>query len=542
MKIKFLGAAGMVTGSNHLIEANDKKILLDCGMFQGGDIEEQLNYEDFKFNPAEIDYVVLSHAHIDHSGRIPKLVKEGFKGRIIATKATTELSEIMLLDSAYIQEKDTEWANRKRERRGEEMLEPLYGNEDVERAMYYFEEYYYDQIIELDENIKLVFRDAGHMLGSAVVELWINEKGETSKIVYSGDLGAKSRAIINNPTYVNGCDYLIIESTYGDTVHEKVEENVEKLISIIDETTKRGGTLIIPAFSVGRTQEIIYELNRYYEKESLENYLKVPIYVDSPLAMRATRVYEKNADLFNTETTDLILSGDNPFQFPNLRYVDSVEESKMLNRTAFPKVVIASSGMADAGRVRHHLKHNLWNKKSCVLFVGYQAVGSTGRRLLDGVETLKIAGEEVQVNAEIKKLDGFSAHADQKIIIDWIDKMTDKPKKIFLVHGEDEAQNTLKSLIDAKFETECVIPKMYDEVEITRDYETVKLSHFDNIELMNRDLRNIIGSVDEKYNALIENLEKIEDDAHLKKNYQDYKDKLLEIQNRIMEMIVIGGK
>lgn len=539
MKIKFLGAAGMVTGSNHLIEVNGIKLILDCGLFQGGQLEDDMNYEEFNYNPGEIDYLILSHAHIDHSGRIPKLVKEGFKGRIIMTKATAELTEVMLLDSANIQKNDTEWENKKRERVGKELIEPLYDADDVRLSQKYFEGFYYDQIIKLDEHISLVFRDAGHMLGSAIVELWIKDGDEVVHLVYSGDLGTKGRTIINDISYIDGCDYLIMESTYGDTVHPKLSESIEELIKTIDVTTKRGGTVVIPAFAVGRTQELIYELNRYYEDEKLEEYLKVPIYVDSPMGLKATEVYKQNSDLFNEETTEMIMSGDNPFEFSNLRYVDSVEESKMLNNSVFPKVIIASSGMADAGRVRHHLKHNLWNSKNTVLFVGYQAEGSTGRRILDGVKSIRIAGEEIKIAAEIKNLEGFSAHADQSLLYDWVAKMVRKPKRIFLVHGESNAQTELKSMIESGLDIPCSIPNMGEEVQIVEKSEQVILSNYD---LMNRakgDLEGLLQSVDEKYSAFKSNMDKEEYDM---KNYREYKDKLLELQNKLMELILISGK
>lgn len=412
MNIQFCGAAKVVTGSNVLIETRDYKILIDCGMFQGNKELEKKNFEEFPYNPVDIDYLILSHAHIDHSGRIPKLVKEGFRGKIITTKATYDLCKIMLLDSAKIQEQDTEWENRKRQRAGKKPLKPLYTIDEAEVSLKFFETYFYNQTIALNEDIKLRFRDAGHMLGSAIIELWLKEKDKFTKIVFSGDLGMPHRPIINNPEFIDDADYLVIESTYGDSIHEGVGKSTERLVEIINKTALRGGTVIIPSFAVGRTQELIYELNKYYEYNSdIEEYMKIPIYVDSPMAVQATEAFQANSGSFNEEAKNLIQKGDNPFIFSNLRYIKDQEESMALNKYEFPKVIISSSGMATAGRVRHHLKHNLWNEKNSLVFVGYQAEGTLGRIILNGVQKVKILGEEVAVNSKVYSLEGLSGHA-----------------------------------------------------------------------------------------------------------------------------------
>ena len=433
MDIQFYGAAKMVTGSNYLVKTEKYNILVDCGMFQGNEEMEKLNYNDFPYNPSEIDFLILTHAHIDHSGRIPKLVKDGFRGRIITTNATYDLCKIMLKDSAKIQESDVEWENRKRQRAGKKTIEPLYTMKDAENSLKYFEPYFIDQKIKINDNIQIRFKDAGHILGSAILELWVREVNEEVKVVFSGDLGMPGRPIINSPDYIDEADYLVIESTYGDTIHESYEESTEKLIDIINKTVLRGGTVIIPSFAVGRTQELIYKLNKYYEyNPEVEEYMKVPIYIDSPMAVDATEAFKRNSSSFNDEARALILKGDNPFQFSNLRYIKSQEESMALNKYTFPKVIISSSGMATAGRIRHHLKHNLWDEKNSLVFVGYQAEGTLGRILLDGKRQVKILGEEIHVRAQIYDIKGFSGHADQNVLLDWINKFKKKPKKKYL--------------------------------------------------------------------------------------------------------------
>lgn len=541
MKISFYGAAKMVTGSNHMIEANGKKLLLDCGMYQGGYEEEEMNKEEFEFTPSDIDYIVLSHAHIDHSGRIPKLIKEGFTGKIIATKATYDLSKIMLLDSAKIQETDIMWENKKRERSGKPLLEPLYSVSDAERSFSYFDSYYYEQLIKIDDTFTVRFTDAGHILGSAIVELWVTENNNITKIVYSGDLGMKNRAIIRNPSYVDDADYLILESTYGNRIHEDYEDTAHKLIEIIDETTMRGGSVVIPSFAVGRTQELLYQFNKHYDSENIEEYKKIPIYVDSPMAINVTEVYEKNSELFNDETKEMIMKGDNPFTFSNLHYVQSVEESKMLNKSSYPKVIISASGMADAGRVRHHLKHMLWDDRNTVLFVGYQAQGSTGRRILDGHKKIKILGEEVAVKAKIESLQGLSAHADLPMLLEWVGKFKNKPKKIFLVHGEDDSVENLKKEIEEKFNIPCKIAIMDEEVEINNFGDSVVRTAVSDID-KRAQIEKEIDEVKILYETYNKKTQEEKSEKYIRKHYDEYSLALLDLKNKLMELIMIEGK
>jgi len=461
MKVTFLGAAKTVTGSCYLIEADDCKFLIDCGLFQGRSKEEALNEADFPFNLSDLDYVLLSHAHIDHSGRIPKLFKDGFRGQIIATKATTELCAIMLPDSGYIQESETEWKNRKRQRAGKPPIEPLYTHQDAVDCMRLFRSVRYDEILELTESVRVRFRDAGHILGSSIIELWVREKGEEIKVVFSGDLGNKNIPILRDPTIIESADYLIVESTYGNKVHGKSKDRVEEFVDIINETIDRGGNVIIPSFAVGRTQEIIYDLNKKREHydSRYDKFFKIPVYVDSPLATSATEVFRRNLDCYDEEAREYIENGDNPLDFPGLKFTRTPEESKALNEKKESMIIISASGMCDAGRIKHHLKHNLWRSESTILFVGYQAEGTLGRRILDGAKTVKIFGEEISVNARIEMLEGLSGHADREGLISWIEGFRKKPEKIFIVHGEEGTMADFSNAIKEKFNIETVIPE-----------------------------------------------------------------------------------
>ncbi len=467
MKIRFLGAVNGVTGSNHLIQVRGKNIMLDCGMYQGKD--EELNAEEFAINPADIDCLLLSHSHIDHSGRIPLLVKKGFKGLIYCSKPTYELCEIMLLDSAHIQETEAQWKNNKAKRSGRKLVEPLYTQQDALDSMQYFKPVLYDQIINIDENITVKFNDAGHILGSSIIEIWFKDEKDTIKLVYSGDIGMREKPILKDPAQIDRADYLIMEATYGNRVHENIEKRTEELINIILKTTKRGGSVIIPSFAVGRTQELIYELNKYYDSHlneigTKENELrKIPVYIDSPLAIKATEVFKRNSHAFDKEAKDYIMKGDNPLDFENLHFTHTAEESKQLNFLSEPKIIISASGMCDAGRIRHHLKHNLWKKEASIVFVGYQAEGTLGRRLLDGEKCVKLFGEDIMVNAEIYNVEGFSGHADKPALLNWIGSFKEKPGRIFIVHGEKESKESFCIDVKEKFNIDCIIPE-YDVV------------------------------------------------------------------------------
>ena len=470
MKIKFCGAAAGVTGSCHLLSTENHKILLDCGQFQGGKAQDALNEEPFPFDPAEIECVVLSHAHIDHCGRLPLLVKRGFKGAIYCTDATADLLEVMLKDSGFIHEKEAEWQSRKNERAGRKPVEPLYTVKDSEETLKYVRPVMYDQLFEINDEMKVVFNDAGHILGSAIIELWTAEDDNVYKTVFSGDLGVLDRPILRDPTIIKKADYVIMESTYGNRLHPENATSIEQLLDIVIKTTRRGGTVVIPSFAVGRTQELIYEFNRFYlerpeYKDELE---KLTVYIDSPMATSATEVFRRNAQVFDEETKAYILKGDNPLDFPNLRFTRSTAESQALNMDRKPKIIISASGMCEAGRIRHHLKHNLWDPKSSVIFVGYQAEGTLGRMLTEGQKDVVLFGEAVHVNAEIYNLEGFSGHADKEGLLGWLSGFKVKPKQLFLVHGELESLVALGGSIRERLGYDPVVVTGVSEFELKK--------------------------------------------------------------------------
>lgn len=478
MKLTFYGSAKEVTGSNMILEAAEKRIMIDCGMFQGSSATKAKNFDGFKYDVKDIDYVLLTHSHIDHSGRIPLLYKKGYNGSVICTKATKDLCDIMLLDSANIQESDTEYKNHKRQRAGLELLEPLYTTDDANNALKHFVAVQYHDLIKLDDNITVKFSDSGHMLGSSSITVYVNENDKTTVVAFTSDLGKPNTPIINDPQVIQECDYLIMESTYGNKRHAVKEHPEELMFEIIEDTILKGGTVIIPSFSVGRTQEMIYAFNKNIAlKKKFSIFNKIPVYIDSPLSTSATEVFMKNTQFFDDEAKQYILKGDNPLDFPNLIFTKSVEDSKMLNRDDSPKIIISSSGMCDAGRIRHHLKHNLYKEKTTVLFVGYQANGSLGRILADGAKSVKILGDTIDVRARIEMIDGFSGHADMDDLDNYLSQIRSKPEKIFLVHGEDEQLYPFASRISNTFGIDAVIPDNYSVYELQKGKKVYELAH-----------------------------------------------------------------
>ena len=488
MKITFLGATRTVTGSNFLVEACGKKFLVDCGMWQGKAEYEMQNAEDFEFDPKEIDFMLLTHAHIDHSGRIPKLYNEGFRNKIYAHKATCDLCTLMLPDSGHIQEMENEWKNKKRKRKGEKEVPPLYTAEEAARSLEIFEPIQYDEIIEITEDIHVRFNDAGHMLGSSVIELWTKEEGKETKTVFTGDLGNNDIPLLDSPTMIESADYLVMESTYGSRLHLRNDEKAELFLNIVSETLDKGGSVIIPSFAVGRTQEILYEINRLKEIKDDEEFIrkyktlmKSNVYVDSPLAISATEVFRENTNLFEEQIQEEIMRGDNPLEFPGLKFTQTVDESKALNEDSTPSIIISASGMCEVGRIKHHLKHHLWNPDSTILFVGYQAVGTLGYSIVNGAKKVKIFGEEIAVNARVEYIEGYSGHADQEGLMNFIYSFINKPKNIFLVHGEAEAQNTLQEKIEKETGINVTVPEFGETYEISpvgeNKEETIKMTH-----------------------------------------------------------------
>lgn len=545
MKITFLGATRTVTGSNVLIETKEKKFLLDCGLYQGQQKEIALNTDDFLFKPSEIDFMLLSHAHIDHSGRIPKLYVEGFRGPVYATKATCDLCEIMLPDSGYIQESEIEWLNRKRKREGKHEVPPLYTYQDALDSLVLLERVKYDETIQIDQNIKVRFRDAGHMLGSSIIEIWITEDGKEKKIVFTGDLGNNDIPLLREPTMIEEADILIMESTYGDRLHERKEDKATEFLKTVSETLEKGGNVVIPSFAVGRTQEILYELQKSKQSENEEfrreydEIMSAPVYVDSPLATSATEVFLKNLDCLDEFVQEDIREGKRPLDFPGLRFTQSVDESKLLNATANQSIIISASGMCEVGRIKHHLKHNLWRPDSTILFVGYQAVGTLGRKIVDGAKNVKIFGEEIGINAKVKYIEAFSGHADQTGLLKFVDSFKKRPMQIYLVHGDEEAQNVLAQKISDDFSIPVEIPMRGDVYEVS-DYRISKACElkspneykFIRLELIQK-MENLREELEDMTSYLNEDLKKETSDEEIKK----VMGKLSELEQQIIEVI-----
>ena len=548
MKITFLGAAKTVTGSNFLVEAAGKKFLVDCGMYQGKASLELENSDPFLYDVHEIDFMLLTHAHIDHSGRIPKLYNEGYRSPVYATKATCDLCEIMLPDSGHIQETEIEWKNRKRKREGKEDLPPLYTAEEAEKCMELFRPVDYDEIVYITDNISVRFNDAGHMLGSAIIEIWATENGKTTKVVFTGDIGNNDLPLLDSPTMISNADYLVMESTYGNRLHIRNDSKAEVFLNVVSETLDHGGTVVIPSFAVGRTQEILYEIDKLKEEKGQDpefakkyrTIMNVPVYVDSPLAISATEIFQKNTELFEDEIQEKIKSGDNPLEFPGLKFTRTAEESKALNESTEPCIILSASGMCDVGRIKHHLKHNLWNPNSTILFVGYQAPGTLGRTIVDGAKKVKIFGEEIAVNARIEYIEGYSGHADQEWLLNFVYSFTNQPKHIFLVHGEPEGQEVLKQKIEENPGTKVTIPEFGQSfelgnempVELERskdvvafDKELMRINVLDRIEQMKDQISELANTVKE------ENFEAQDDDI------KKLSDKIKDIQNQIKNMM-----
>jgi metallo-beta-lactamase family protein len=458
MNLTFCGAARIVTGSCYLIETGKDKILVDCGMFQGTKDITRLNYEPFKFDPKTISYVLLTHAHIDHCGLIPKLVKEGFMGKIFATSATIDLCRIMLEDSAVVQQTQTEEENKIRLREGREPRYPLYDVEEALASFKHFSVVEYGRTYSMGKNIQADYLDAGHIIGSSTIEVYVTENNETKKIAFSGDLGQWDAPIVHDPTVIDETDYLVIESTYGNRLHDNINSRDELLLSYVKEAYKKRGKLLIPSFAVERTQELLYSLNKLFRAGDMPN---EKVFLDSPLAIKATDIFTRHREDFDSET----LKYKDPFNFKNLVYTNTTEESKQINEYQGPCIIIAGNGMATGGRIRHHFKHGLWDPKNTVLFVGYQAEGTLGREIVDGAKMVKMMGMTIAVKADIRVIDSFSAHADLDGLLKWVYGMKRKPKKIFLVHGEPDSIEGFRAKLKKEgYKTD--VPKIGETVVI----------------------------------------------------------------------------
>ncbi len=464
MKITFIGAVHEVTGSCTLLEACGKKILIDCGMEQGEDSYENC---EIPILPSQIDGICLTHAHIDHSGLIPVMVADGYSGPIYATEATQRLCNIMLQDSAHIQEQEAEWQNRKADRSGFKHYEPMYTVADALKALEQFVGYTYNTPIEIFEGITIRFIDAGHLLGSASIHITIKEDGEIKTILFSGDLGNVDRPLIRNPQKPIASDYVILESTYGDRIHGERPDYIGQLTKIMQETFSKGGNLVIPSFAIGRTQELLYLFRKIKEEKLIKGYENFLVYVDSPLAVEATKIYQdKLIDYYDEEALELINRGINPIDFAGLRLSVTKEDSMAINFDLIPKVIISASGMCEAGRIRHHLKHNLWKEANTILFVGYQAEGTLGRKIINGAKSVNLFGEEIQVKARIESIVGISGHADRDMLLEWVGSFAEPPEKVFVNHGEDVVCDGFTQTIRNKLNYDVTAPYSGDVYDL----------------------------------------------------------------------------
>ena len=456
MKLTFVGAAHEVTGSCHFLQTAGKNILIDCGMEQGPDLYEN---PGLPIPANEVDYVFLTHAHIDHSGMLPRLAKDGFKGQIFTTYATADLCNIMLRDSAHIQEFEAEWRNRKGKRAGRPEYEPVYVMQDALDAIELLVPCQYGERIRICEGVEIRFTDVGHLLGSASIEVWATEDGVTKKIVFSGDIGNKNKPLIRSPQYIRQADYVVMESTYGGRFHKNTGDHVEEFARVIQETLDKGGNVVIPAFAVGRTQEVLNYIRIIKEKNLVTGHGVFPVYLDSPMAVEATGVFKDNMmDCYNEETKELVKKGINPISFPGLHLSITSSDSVAINFNEEPKVIISAAGMCDAGRIRHHLKHNLWRPECTILFAGYQAVGTLGRSIIEGREEVKLFGESIEVKARIEKIEGISGHADETGLLEWVGSFMEKPSQVFVVHGDDTVCDAFAETVKETYGINAMAP------------------------------------------------------------------------------------
>lgn len=462
MKITFLGAARTVTGSCHVVECGETRFAIDCGMHQGNRAIESRNWdEEGVYRADSLDFILLTHAHIDHSGLLPRLVRQGFSGPVYMTPPTKDLLGIMLEDSARIQEMEAKWRSAKKQRVGSPPVEPLYTVEDAQAALKQLEVREYNQSFEPKTGVRVVFNDAGHILGSSFIELWITEDGEEHKLVFSGDLGRPNQLLVRDAEVVESADFLFLESTYGNRNHKNESQSREELAEAIKYSYDRGEKVIIPAFAVERTQELLYSLFLLHKEGKLP--ADMPVFVDSPLAIKATEIFRRHWDYYDHQTKELVKNGENPLELPNLRYTLSAEESRAINSTQGSAVVISASGMANAGRIKHHLRHNIWKPGASIVFVGFQAEGTPGRRIVEGAPTIRLLGEELSVKARVFTIGGFSAHAGQTQLLDWLSHFRNPSMQVYLVHGEHEGQKALAALIRERFGLTVHIPDYLDE-------------------------------------------------------------------------------
>jgi metallo-beta-lactamase family protein len=463
IKLKFLGAAQNVTGSRHLLEANDTKILVDCGLYQERQFQER-NWEPFTCPPESLDAVFLTHAHLDHCGLLPKLVKDGFKGRIYCTDATAEIAQIILLDSAHLQEEDAEYKRKRHKKEGRESprtIEPLYTTADAEACFPQFSSVKYKQPINIGGGIEATFCDAGHVLGSSIIRVKVSRDGQDRTVIFSGDIGRPDRPIVHDPSIVEQADYVLVESTYGDRVHGEPEDTKKMIAEVINSTKQAGGNIIVPSFALERSQELLYYINELRLENAIPEF---PVFLDSPMASRITKVFKKHRELYDEEMNELLKRHKSPFEFKGLKMVGTSAESKAINHVKGTIMIIAGSGMCTGGRIKHHLVNNITKPENTIMFVGYQAVGTLGRRIVDGDKEVRILGQDYTVNARVARINGFSAHADKDELLEWLSGLKKPPKKVFIVHGESESANAFGNFIREKTGWSVAVPAYQDEV------------------------------------------------------------------------------
>ncbi|HOJ14913.1 MAG TPA: MBL fold metallo-hydrolase [Deltaproteobacteria bacterium] len=533
VRVTCLGSAGGVTGANFLVETpSGVKVLVDCGLFQGGRRMEMRNWREWDFEPDRVAALLLTHAHIDHSGRIPKLVRDGFKGWILATGPTVELCSIMLLDAAHIQEVDAAWQTRKNRRRAQEGVAPLYTTADAEDSLRCFVTVEEDEPVDVAPGMRARFRNAGHILGSAILELWVRENDHEIKIVFSGDLGKSNKLILKDPAEIFNADYLFVESTYGDRLHKSLEESKAELIEAIRHAYDNREKVIIPAFAVERTQELIYILSEFARNKILPD---MPVYIDSPLAIKATEIFRRNKEHYDEEAMAVVNGGADPFSLPNLRYSETTEDSMAINRREGPAIVIAGNGMCTAGRIRHHLKHNLWREGASIVIVGYQANGSTGRKIVEGHKTVRIFGEDVAVKARVFTIGGFSAHADRDDLLAWVSNFAESMPRVFVVHGEPAVADAFARLVTERTGMATHVPRWRERLVLkAREFTSEVPAREEGLADMRSDMLAVISDVERRLAQL---RVKIDQPAYLGRITEDEVDRLRYIEEELGEIL-----
>lgn len=532
MKITFMGAARTVSGSCYILECGNKRFAVDCGLHQGNEEIEKRNWNLPAYDAKNLDFILITHAHIDHSGLLPALVAKGFKNPIYCTAPTKDLLEIMLLDSAHIQEMEAEWSNRKSQRKGTQLVRPLYSIADAEHTVPLLATAEYAKVFEPAPGIKVTYKNAGHILGSAFIEIEYEEDGKVTKAVFSGDLGRPEQLIVKDPSDMECADYLFLESTYGNRNHKDEESNLDDLATAIAYSYKNKEKVVIPAFAVERSQQIIYSLFLLRKQGKLPD--DMPIYLDSPLAIRATEIFRKHPEFFDKETQEYIKNGEHPLDLPNLHFTETREQSQAINEKDGPAIVISASGMANAGRIKHHLRHNLWKPGATVVFVGWQGVGTPGRKIVNGASKIKLFGEDVAIHAKVVTINGFSGHAGQDELLDWLGTMQGKPMKIILVHGEAEVQKDFAALISERFGFEVHIPEYMEELELApgRGFEPVVDM---SVARPSVDWDFLLADSENLYTELRRRIKDVERRPWV--DQSELRDKLLDINRSIVELV-----